>query len=251
MKVKFYVPSYKRPEKSITQKIYPHVKLVVRESDADEYKANGNDIVIVPDSAQGNVCRIKNYILDNFFDDDVDAIVIMDDDCRGIFRWEGIKKIKLNPTELIDTVEIMTNMCDEWGFKLWGMSPVADKQSNREGVPFNTLLFVGSPFHCHLKGTKIRYDEDLSLKEDYDITLQHIKEYNGCLRVNFLCYEVKQGMSGSGQVGGCATYRNMEKEIQQFKALQKKWGSQVVKEDKTSKRSMDTNPIIRTGLRGV
>jgi hypothetical protein len=253
MRVKFYVPSYKRPQKSSTQKLYPYAKLVVRESDAKEYMANKNDIVIVPDSAQGNVCRIKNYILDNFLDkdDDVDAIVIIDDDCTGLYKWDGIKKIKLNPTELKEIVENMTGVCDEWGFKLWGMSPVSDKQSNREGVPFNTLLFVGSPFHCHLKGTEIRYDEDLPLKEDYDITLQHINKYDGCLRVNFLCYDVKQGMSGSGQIGGCATYRNMDREIEQFKLLQKKWGSDVIREDKTSKRSMDTNPIMRTGLRGI
>ena len=65
MKVSFYAPSYKRPEKSITQINYPFVKLVVRESDADEYRYNGNDIIVVPDTAQGNVCRIRNYILDN------------------------------------------------------------------------------------------------------------------------------------------------------------------------------------------
>lgn len=251
MRVKFYVPSYKRPQKSSTQKLYPFVKLVVRESDADEYRANKNDIVVVPDSAQGNVCRIKNYILDNFFDDETDAIVIMDDDCSGVYRWEGIKKIRLNPFELEEIVEKMSILCDDWGYKLWGMAPVSDKQSNREGVPFNTLLFVGSPFHCHIKGSDIRYDEDLSLKEDYDITLQHIHRYNGVLRVNWLCYDVKQGMSGSGQTGGCATYRNMDNEVKQLKALEKKWGSSVVRRDKTSKRSIDTNPIIKTGLRGI
>jgi len=251
MKVKFLVPSYKRPEKSITQKTYPFVKLVVRESDADEYKKNGNDVIVVPDSAQGNVCRIKNYMLDNFFDDDTDAIVIMDDDCKGVYRWEGVKKVRLGPEELLEVCDVLSGVCDEWGFKLWGMSPVPDKQSSREGMPFNTLSFVGSPFHCHLKGTVIRYDEKLSLKEDYDITLQHIKEYNGCLRVNWLCYDVKQGMSGSGQTGGCATYRNMDREIEQFKLLQKKWGSDVVREDKTSKRSFDTNPKLMVPLKGV
>ena len=62
MKVKIYAPSYKRPQKSKTQIIYPSVTLVVCESQAEEYKKNGNDIVICPDSAQGNISRIRNWI---------------------------------------------------------------------------------------------------------------------------------------------------------------------------------------------
>ena len=53
MKVKIYAPSYRRPQKSITQTLYPSVKLVVRESEADEYLENDNDIIVCPDSAQG------------------------------------------------------------------------------------------------------------------------------------------------------------------------------------------------------
>lgn len=83
MKVKFYAPSYRRPIKSITQKNYPFVKLVVCESDADSYIENGNDIIVCPDSAQGNVCRVKNWMLDNLFDD-ADCIIFVDDDCSGI-----------------------------------------------------------------------------------------------------------------------------------------------------------------------
>ena len=36
-KLNFFAPSYKRPEKSITQITYPFVKLVVKESEAEEY----------------------------------------------------------------------------------------------------------------------------------------------------------------------------------------------------------------------
>ena len=90
MKIQFYAPSYKRTEKSITQKMYPFVKLIVRESEADEYIANRNDITIVPDEAQGNLCRIRNYILDNLFED-ADCLILLDDDCKGIYRWENQK----------------------------------------------------------------------------------------------------------------------------------------------------------------
>jgi len=244
MKVSFYAPSYKRPEKSITQINYPFVKLVVRESDAADYKANGNDVVVVPDSAQGNLCRIRNYILDNFFD--CDCLILLDDDCRGIYRWDMQKKIKLDPDELQEFAENASILCDDYGFKFWGLNCVTDKGAYREHTPFGTLQYIGGPFQAHLKN-EIRYDESLPLKEDYDITLQHIKAYNGCLRINYACYDVKQ----AEQAGGCATYRNNTREAEQFELLQKKWGSSIIKTDKKSKRSFDFNPILKVPLKGV
>jgi hypothetical protein len=245
MRVKFFAPSYKRPYRSITQVNYPFVKLVVRESDAQEYIRNGNDIVIVPDSAQGNLCKIRNYILDKFFDD-CDCIVLMDDDCKGVYRWEKQKKIKIDNEELIEFAEQMSILCEDFKFKFWGLNCIQDKGAYREHTPFGTLQYIGGPFRAHLKN-EIRYDENLPLKEDYDITLQHIKKYNGCLRVNFANYDVKQ----AEQAGGCATYRNLQKEMEQFELLQKKWGNKIIQQDNSSKRKYDFNPIIKIPLRGV
>lgn len=246
MKVKFFAPSYKRPEKSITQIHYPNVKLVVRESEAEEYIANGNDIVVCPDSAQGNVCRVRNWILDNLYDD-ADCIVIIDDDCSYIGRWEEQSQIKFNMNDLEEFSENIANITKEMGFHMWGLNCVTDKGAYREYTPFSTIQFIGAPLQAHLKTSEIRFDEELPLKEDYDITLQHIHKYGGCLRVNFAHYNVKQ----AEQEGGCATYRNLDKEKQQFFALQRKWGKDVIKRDKQSKRSFDFNPIMKTPIKGV
>jgi len=246
MKVKFYSPSYKRPEKSITQIHFPDVKIVVRESEAEEYIANGNDVVICPDSAQGNLCRVRNWILNNLFDD-ADCIVLLDDDCSRIGRWEEQVQIKFNMNDLSEFAENVANLTKEMGFHFWGLNCVTDKGAYREYTPFGTLQYIGGPFQAHLKTSEIRYDEDLPLKEDYDISLQHIHKYGGCLRVNFAHYDVKQ----AEQEGGCATYRNLKKEKQQFFALQKKWGKDVIKRDKGSKRSFDFNPVLKVPIKGV
>lgn len=246
MKVKFYAPSYKRPEKSITQTKYPFVKLVVRESEAEEYTKNNNDIVICPDSAQGNISRVRNWILDNLFDD-ADCIVILDDDCSFIGRYQDQKKKVFSENQLQEFCENSAIICKELGFKLWGLNTVTDKGAYREYTPFSFLQFIGCPFHGHIKGTKLRYDESLPLKEDYDFTLQNIRIYGGCLRVNFAHYQVKQ----SEQEGGCSAYRNLEEEKKQFFNLQKKWGKDVIKRDRTSKKSFDYNPILKVPLKGV
>jgi hypothetical protein len=244
MKVEFFAPSYKRPEKSITQITYPCVKLVVRESEADEYKKNGNDIVVVPDTAQGNLCRVRNYILDNL--SKADCTILLDDDCSGIYRWNNRKKVLMQEDYLIEFCENASIICQDFNFKFWGINCVPDKGAYREHTPFGTLQYIGGPFQAHIKNA-IRYDENLPLKEDYDITLQHIKKYKGCLRINYAFYDVKQ----AEQAGGCAQYRNIDREKQQFLALQNKWGSKIVSQDKKSKRSFDFNPILKVPIKGV
>lgn len=96
--------------------------------------------------------------------------------------------------------------------------------------------------------------ERLRIKEDYDMTLQNCNKYRGCLRVNSYFYDCKQ----SKQAGGCATYRNYQRETEQLELLQKKWGKSIVKIDnvvnqnaKRAKKNIDYNPIIRIPIKGV
>jgi hypothetical protein len=177
---------------------------------------------------------------------DCDAIFLIDDDCSGIFVWKNQKKYKLNAEELQEFVEMNTLLCKEWGYYYWGFNCVGDKGAYREHTPFGTLQYIGSPAGVHIK-SHIRYDENLSLKEDYDYTLQHIKEFKGCLRLNYAFYIVKQ----AEQTGGCAVYRNNDRGKYQFEILQKKWGSTIIKYDNSSKRKFDFNPILKIPIKGV
>jgi hypothetical protein len=246
MKVKIFAPSYKRPEKSITQTTYPCVKIVVKESEADEYIKNGNDVVICPDSAQGNLCRVRNWILDNCYDD-ADCIVLLDDDCRGVGRWMNQNKIIFDEKQFIDFVSKSADLCDQFNFKFFGLNCIPDGRAYREYTPFSFVKYIGGPFQGHLKDSKIRYDENLPLKEDYDITLQHVYKHGGALRINYAHYEVKQ----AEQEGGCATYRNLEREREQFFLLQKKWGKDIIRRDKKSSRSFDFNPIMKIPVKSI
>ena len=146
----------------------------------------------------------------------------------------------------MEFAESMSIICKDWGFKFWGLNCIPDKGAYREHTPFGTLQYIGGPFQAHLK-SDLRYDEALSLKEDYDFTLQNIKHNKGCLRVNYAFYDVKQ----AEQSGGCATYRNLQKEKEQFELLQKKWGKKIISQDEKSKRSYDFNPILKVPLKGV
>lgn len=69
----------------------------------------------------------------------------------------------------------------------------------------------------------------------------------GVLRFNAYYYICKQ----AEQIGGCATYRNVGAEKRQFELLQRKWGSDIIKMDRSSKRGFDFNPIMKSPIKGV
>lgn len=261
MKISINCPSYKRP-KVETLDYLPFCKVWVDNKEYGDYikenKEFKNNIISVPDGIQGNVSRIRNYILDEEFKNGVDVVVIIDDDMKGIYHFEGTKqycynKIKVAAEDFIQFIEKYSIICDELGFKLWGVNLNQDALSYRQYSPFSTNAVILGPFSCHLKN-EIRYDEKLPLKEDYDLAIQHLNKYRGCLRLNKFFYDCKQ----SKQAGGCATYRNYEKEIEQLELLQEKWGSKIVKIDKVknnnqkkkSKR-IDYNPIIKIPIKGI
>lgn len=246
MKVGYFAPSYRRPEKSITQKNYPFVKVVCMESEAEAYRAQGNDIVVCPDKEQGNLCRVRNWILSTYLGQ-FDCVIILDDDISYIGRWDKRVKNKFTPGELEEFCEAHAILCQDSGLYMWGLNCLVDKGAYREYTPFGFLQYIGGPFQAHMAGSVIRYDERLPLKEDYDITLQHLHKYGGLMRVNYAFYEAKQ----SEQVGGCSTYRNLEREKAQFEALQRKWGSAIVTTDGKSKKSFDFNPVLKVPLKGV
>jgi len=246
MKIGYFAPSYKRTYKSITQKKYPFVILIVKEDEEEEYKKNGNIVETCPNEIQGNIARVRNYILDKY-KNKFDAIVIIDDDCNKIGYWEKQKYYIFEPDHLQEFFESMYILTKDFGFKYFGLNCVMDKGAYREHTPFSTNKFIGAPCSMILTDNECRYDEQIPLKEDYDFTLQNLKKYKGALRANYVSYDVKQAK----QVGGCANTRNNTEEERQFNLLQKKWGSKIIQKDNTSKRKFDFNPILKSPIKGV
>ena len=251
-------PSYKRPV--VRTLLYlPYAKVYVSPEEEAAYQAAnpGAAIIACPPGVQGNVSRVRNHILDTEFDDGADAVLIMDDDVRRVCYWERMKQFPVSQRGFPAFMEKHTIMAQDIGARMWGVSVNADKQTYREYQPFSTLSFLGGPFGCFLRGNECRYDESLPLKEDYDMTLQQLSRYRVNLRLNKFFYDCLQ----SQQAGGCATYRNLDNEAEQFRRLQEKWGSEIVRIDHVDNRShsknrkkrvtLDYNPVLRIPIRGV
>jgi len=249
------VPSYRRPNRVDTLKYLPHIRIYIDESEADEYKKNypQADFRVMPKGVQGNICRVRNYILD----DNPDKLVaIVDDDLKYLGYHECLAEHKLeNEEEVLRFIKKYSILAEDWGIKFWGIQINPDKQCYREYTPFSLTSYVASPFGVHL-GHNIRYDERLSLKEDYDFILQFLNVHRKILRVNKFFYVVKQ----MEQEGGCSVYRNVEEEKRQLQLLQKKWGKNIVRFDTLSTsrshrsdkvKRFDVNPILQIPIKGI
>ena len=253
MNISVCCPSYKRA-KVKTLEYLPFCKVYVDESEEKEYRQENPkaNICVCAKGIQGNVARVRNYIIDKEIEGGADVVCLVDDDITDIGFYEKDDFHKLETEDFLMFVEKYTTLCKEFGFYLWGVNVHRDKMAYREYSPFSTVSVILGPFCCHLKGSQIRYDEELPLKEDYDLFIQHCNKYRGVLRLNKYSYLCKQ----STNPGGCAAMRNFQKEKSQFDMLVQKWGSQIVREDKGNRSNkkrvtMDYNPIIKIPIKGI
>jgi hypothetical protein len=251
---KIFAPSHKRPKGKNTHNILPDVFYVVSETEKEEYLQSGehDKFWFVPPSAQGNLCRIRNYILDNA---DTKKILLLDDDHTKFARWENDKRTPCNREQIVDFIRHMFDLCDQGDFKFWGVLPNNDNMSYRNHTPYSFSSYVGGPWQA-FNNCELRYDEKLPLKEDYDMTLQVLNKYRKLLRANYFIYYPKQ----HNNTGGCAAYRTSIREIEQLNQLRKKWGSRIVKSGseysigkKSDKQHAidDINPIINIPIKGI
>ena len=243
-------PSWKREGICTSHLYFPSLKYVVCQSQSKRYLDNNLPVIVCPDSAQGNVSRVRNWILDHAGEEDV---CIVDDDLKNLGRWNGNVHSKMSSDEAEEFIEYGFMMARQFGVKMWGVNIIQDKGAYREYTPFSMTNVILGPFGGFLN-PECRYDEKLPLKEDYDLSLQMLDKYRKILRFNHVHYVCEQHTN----LGGCAEYRTIDSEKAQFIDLEKKWGTKIVRRDtgasNTERKrqvSYDINPIIKIPIGGI
>lgn len=176
-----------------------------------QYIAAGAERVI----QVGSLCESRNTVLVDAFKEGKIAVEVSDD-LKAVkeLLMVGAKKtgVERRPGEVL---EEMIKEFKTVPFKLAGVAPTPN--------PFyyhkhrSTNLFIIGDFMM-VKPTHLRFDENLKLKEDYDYTVQHIKEYGGVYRFN----DIFMTFSHYTNAGGVVGYRNEEKEKEAIDYLMKK-----------------------------
>jgi|TARA_B110000116_G_scaffold266119_1_gene276357 hypothetical protein len=244
-------PTYRRASSAITHKILPCVVYAAHGFEIEDYRQKGHKVIALPDNTMGNIARVRNWLIEYALEKKQDRLLLVDDDLISVqeFYDSGPRPKKLIGKSLKQRIESCFDLSEQWGTALWGINCVSEKGGFKEYTPFSLKRYCSASFHGMLLSRigSIRYDEDLPLKEDYDLCLQLLNRDRKTLRVNSL----SMTKNDHKNEGGCAMYRNTKKEAQQMKALVRKWGSQIVQDDSLSREKMDINPVIRVPIAGV
>ena len=90
MRISVNAPSYRRADDVKTLSYLPFTRIWVDCKEYEAYKENYPDAEIIrcPEGVQGNVSRVRNYILDEELKRGMDVVCIVDDDLYSLIRYE-------------------------------------------------------------------------------------------------------------------------------------------------------------------
>ena len=191
----------------------------VGKGEKKDYLEAGAEIVI----ESGALCHSRNQVME---DSKVDYSVQLSDDLKGFEKVSvlGSKKVKV-PISLDDLLKEITNKMEKYNLYLGAVSPTNNEFYYSETRPIGFRHFCLGDFHV-IKKCDLRFDEKMTLKEDYDYTLQHIKKFGGVCRLNYILPTFVHRVNK----GGAVAIRNTETERKNINYLKQKWGN-IIKDN--------------------
>lgn len=236
MNILYCVPSYNRCDGVSTMDYLTKAICYVSPEDYPKYIAANpqwaDRVVQVPDGVQGHgKARVMNWLLDNLWVDGVDGLMIIDDDISTLMAHniQGDHKNREVDEEFVyELCEDFTQLAFEWGCGMWSFGLNNDRFAYDCFRPFRTHSYLDGGLQGFCRKDTIRYDEALTVKEDVDMFLQQLEKYHKALRVDRY-YWNKKSFSGEG---GSQAFRSAESEQEQFRLMQKKWGSKIIRPNK-------------------
>lgn len=211
---KICIPSKGRGGRVLTTKVFPDAFLYVPESEIHEYKMYKN-VVGVPDSVKG-ITATRNYILKNnecnifFIDDDMEYGGWIEK-FKESYKVRRFKKAK----EFTDEIDKLWELTYQLGYKIFGLFTVGN---NLTQYSYQPLLLhgvcLGSCMGIINDGSYY-YDDRYLVKEDYELSMRHIKERGGILRANYIFMQHEH----QKMQGGCKDSNRISKEKEALKML--------------------------------
>lgn len=166
----------------------------------------------------GGLCASRNMSMDIGFKK-CDTVLQLSDDMIGMKRAVIVDgKPKSVPYSSIEAISYMVRCLSRVKAHLAGGAPTANAFYFSPNRPFSSHNFIVGDF-SFIRKTDLRYDESMTLKEDYDYTMQHINLYGSVLRANGILPVFKHRTNA----GGAVTVRTPEEEQKNIAILKCKW----------------------------
>ena len=257
MGLSIVIPTYKRWDRLAGKDYFRTARYVLPESQKKEYEKvlSKDRMIVIKDEDDGSVAKKRNWILKN-----IERLILMiDDDVKGLVMTEGMHKVEgkehskatgkimLNWDQAERVIIEGFNLASQLECVLWGINVNTDERNYQQYKPFSLTQMVLGPFQGHLDHSLL-FDERMGTKEDYDMSLQALNKYRKILRFNKFAYDCEHGINK----GGIVAMRTMEKEMQDCRAIERKWSRWVIKYPLYPKNKTDLlNGNVHVPIAGV
>jgi len=189
----------------------------VAKGDAKDYLTAGAVNVV----ESGDLCTSRNAALGDAWLNGADCVQLSDD-LKGL-RWAfGKTTNETLPISLRAAVAHLRHACTQHGAFLAGAMPTANAFYAAPAQVQLSHFIVGDLLYVR-HGTPLRFDTTLTLKEDYDYTLQHIAWHGRVARVGSLLAD----FAHRDNPGGAVDIRNPYTEQDNIDRLKAKWGDVI------------------------
>ena len=225
MKFKLAIPSLSRSELIKKHPLLKESIVCVRETQEDMYRKAipDADIRVMPDSVK-NLGGTRNWILDNVREPGDDFLFLLDDDITAVWYLMSRKSpIITDPKYMLEVIEHTGRLAQDAKAGVFGYSHVLKPQF-RHGL---TVVGLRSWVSGHAMGivdTDLRFDEDMTTKGDFDMSLQSIVKSRLCWQDRRWHFAHEAWVTPGGQT----MFRTKDVDLQDTEYLRQKWGRSIV-----------------------
>lgn len=186
----------------------------VAEDDAEDYILAGARSVRT--TATGSLVDNRNAIMDDAAERGLPCITCDDDPIR--FKLANDDKTARQST-YDETAALILKRLYMTPFCMAGVAPTDNPFYFHPQRRVGTAHFCDGFFQAFKPEGVPRNLPEMRLKEDYELTCQHINMYGGVVRCNDILVEFRQRTNA----GGCVSYRTAELEEEMARLLIEKW----------------------------
>lgn len=186
------------------------------EADAAAYRVAGAEHI----SVSGGLIASRNRALEDAFARGLWCLQLSDDLRRMQFVAARRKVVDI---DLEQSIAMIREAMARTGAYLGGVAATSSRVFAKPEKPVSTAAFILGDFML-VKSTPLRFDVNLRLKEDYDYTAQHLKNYGRVARCNLLLMTFLH----HDNPGGVVDNRTDALEDETIAYLKQKWGRVIV-----------------------
>jgi len=224
--VKVLTPSHNRAGRVKSLTCVKGIALLVSQGEVGKYREHYPDteIVPVPDDKKG-LAAARQYALDTF-----GSVFMVDDDCPKVRDMMADGAVYLSPEEASDLIQNTAAAAEEMGAYLFGFSHVPFPIMANPMDPYTLKGFVQAHSIGILSGSKLWFNPEISLHDDYWISALNAHHHRTILK-DMRYYFQQIGTFTSA--GGLSDQRTMAGEKERWLDLEGYFGM-VFKQKKDS-----------------